>query len=515
VSTVLVSGALSLACSSKAPEQHLPAERTPIPAAPAPAPKGTTIVARAEEAAVVPAREPESDEPRVYAKTRFVWVRERAEWASQWIGYLWPGESVKLANRHPVYARGCEAWYAVVPRGYVCVDGRRATLSRSDPELVELARVPLVTMPPHRYAESLGAERYGKLPGRAEERAREPDLERHLSLVELARSGGAVDPSLAGVDPSLPPREAVDFPSLPVDLQVPRNTLRQGSTIAFLDEYRHDGRSFLLTTDLVWIPKDRARLYDSVTYSGARLDGTVHLPLAFFREHERTAYERAEGGRFTPSARKFARLSWVELTSATEVDGALRYLETREPGLWVLESDAVVPVLSPTTPWGARVSQDAPPRQDGSADRKTWLEASVDGGWLIAYENTRPVYATLVAPGRGGAKRQDAKDLATSSSTPLGTFPITGKFVTATMESADDTVHSEIPWVQNFRGAHAIHSAYWHDAWGEKVSGGCLNVSPADGRFLFAFTEPALPEGWHGVRYDPHLGSTTTVVVHR
>jgi hypothetical protein len=213
------------------------------------------------------------------------------------------------------------------------------------------------------------------------------------------------------------------------------------------------------------------------------------------------------------STRKFARLAWVELSGMTELEGGARYLQTREPGLWVLESDAVVPEPSPTTPWGERVSF-AGDAASAASPRKAWIEASVYGGWLIAYENTRPVFITLTAAGRGGAKRQDSKRLVTSSSTPLGTFPITGKFVTATMDG-DDIVHGDVPWVQNFRSAHAIHSAYWHDAWGELVSGGCLNVSPADGRFLFSFTEPRVPEGWHGVRWDPHLGPTTMVVVHR
>jgi len=120
-----------------------------------------------------------------------------------------------------------------------------------------------------------------------------------------------------------------------------------------------------------------------------------------------------------------------------------------------------------------------------------------------------------MSPGRGGGKSPEATDLFTTSSTPLGTFPVTGKFVSANMDGPGGVVHYDVPWVQNFRGAHAIHAAYWHDAWGERASGGCLNVSPEDGRFLFGFTEPPLPEGWYGVRWDPHLGPTTTLVVHR
>jgi hypothetical protein len=455
-----------------------------------------------------------SDAPRVYAKTRFVWIRERPEWASQWIGYLWPGESVKLARTKPIYARGCDAWYAVAPRGFVCVDERRATLNAADPELVEIQRAAVASSPSvHRYAESLGAQVYEHLPDRAEQLAREPDLEQHLALLEGARSG-AVDDSVAGIDLAVATREATPLSKLPIDLQFPRNSLRKGSTLAFLDEFRWDGRSYLLTPDLNWVPKDRVKPYDTVTFEGAHLDGSVHMPLAFFRERERSAYERGGNGRFVPSKRKFARLAWVELSGVTEVDAGERYLETGERGLWVLESDAVIPEVSPTTPWGDRVSGAA----DGASalsPRRPWIEASVYGGWLIAYENTRPVFVTLTSAGRGGAKRQDSKRLPMSSSTPLGTFPITGKFVTATMDGPDEIVHSDVPWVQNFRSAHSIHAAYWHNEWGELVSDGCLNVSPADGRFLFGFTEPRMPEGWHGVRWDPHLGPTTMVVVHR
>jgi hypothetical protein len=144
--------------------------------------------------------------------------------------------------------------------------------------------------------------------------------------------------------------------------------------------------------------------------------------------------------------------------------------------------------------------------------RGTWIESSVYGGWLIAYEDTTPVLATLVAPGRGGVA-VPPQDPTKTSSTPTGRFVITGKFVTATMDAPDDITHADVPWVQNFSGPHAIHSAYWHDAWGERVSGGCLNVSPEDGHFLFAFSEPKVPEGWHGVRWDPRLEAATVVLV--
>lgn len=455
-------------------------------------------------------------EPRVYAKTRFVWIREKPAWDAPWLGYLWQGGSAALRDGKPIYARGCDAWYAVKPRGFVCVDHRRATLDASDAELTAvLAHAPdLSAASPHRYGESLGVERYAALPAAAEQRDREPDLSRHLALVEAARRGEPRDESLAGLDLTPAREDAVAFSRLPVELQIQRRALLRSSTVAFLGEYRHDGRSFLLTSDLAWVPKDRVRPYGPVTFEGVRLDAHVKLPLAFFREHERPSFRRTAPGTFVPAERTFPRLAWVTLTGREEAAPDTTYLETTIADVWLRTEDAVVPRPSERTPWGTLTNgpDEGGTRPEG---RATWIEASVYGGWLIAYEGTRPVFVTLVAPGKNGALPATAPALNESSSTPLGRFPVTGKFVTATMDARDGTSHADVPWVQNFWGAHAIHAAYWHDSWGERVSSGCLNVSPRDGRFLFDFSEPSLPAGWYGVRWEPRREPATQVIVHR
>jgi hypothetical protein len=66
--------------------------------------------------------------------------------------------------------------------------------------------------------------------------------------------------------------------------------------------------------------------------------------------------------------------------------------------------------------------------------------------------------------------------------------------------SNSDIVHTEVMYTQNFSGPYALHGAYWHNDWGDKKSGGCVNLSPIDSRRIFRWTEPALPEGWHGMR---------------
>ncbi len=71
----------------------------------------------------------------------------------------------------------------------------------------------------------------------------------------------------------------------------------------------------------------------------------------------------------------------------------------------------------------------------------------------------------------------------------------------------------DVPYVQYFHEGYAIHSAYWHDHFGTARSHGCINLAPIDAMRVFRFTEPAVPEGWHGVQIDQ--GKGTVVVVHR
>jgi lipoprotein-anchoring transpeptidase ErfK/SrfK len=124
------------------------------------------------------------------------------------------------------------------------------------------------------------------------------------------------------------------------------------------------------------------------------------------------------------------------------------------------------------------------------------------------------VYATLMSPGIGGVARED-QDAVEASATRIGTYPISGKLVTFTMRGPGDLVHSDVPFVQNIVKPYALHGAYWHDNWGNPQSGGCVNLAPLDAKWLFDFSEPELPKGWHAVRWRPSQEPATLVVLHR
>jgi lipoprotein-anchoring transpeptidase ErfK/SrfK len=72
----------------------------------------------------------------------------------------------------------------------------------------------------------------------------------------------------------------------------------------------------------------------------------------------------------------------------------------------------------------------------------------------------------------------------------------------------------DVPYVEYFESGYALHVAYWHDVFGIARSHGCINVSPVDGRFIFGWTDPQIPEGWHGAMSGPEFGEGTVVIVH-
>ncbi len=435
------------------------------------------------------ARQPQTDGPRYYAKTRHVWIYPEPNLESQWIGFLWTGGSVRLKSTRPIYGPGCTYFYAVEPIGYVCTDGNRGTLDPNDRVYRQLLRYsPRTDSPwPHRYGQAKPLTRYFAIPGGS---PRERDAS-----------------SDAGVRQAF----ALDFTALAPSVHEAHVSLIDRSTVAYSAEGEQAGKDWLLTSDYAVVEKSKVTPYPNVTFRGVHLSERDRLPLAFFRGEARVRYALVDARRFEPSGKTYGRNTWVGLTGARRQLQDDDWLETKDGG-WVRAKDATVPTPAAETPWGTTVgSIDAGTPTKG---RGTWIEVSILGGWLIAYENTTPVFTTLISPGSGGLPKRDHAPIDTFS-TPLGRFQINGKFVSSTMIGPTGLIHSEVPYAQNFAELYAIHTAYWHDNWGYPMSGGCVNVSPLDGYFLFHWTEPDFPAGWYGKRWLPSREPSTTVVIHR
>jgi lipoprotein-anchoring transpeptidase ErfK/SrfK len=239
--------------------------------------------------------------------------------------------------------------------------------------------------------------------------------------------------------------------------------------------YEAEGRRFGLTSDFEVVPLERLQEVVPSKFSGFHFSAGETLPIAFVIARKAALYRRA--GHEVAGALGYREA--VPIARERSVVRGVAYRKTSD-GSFIAERDVV--------------SVTAPSRLPGFArENAKWIEVSISKQTLVAYDGERPVFATLVSTGNLGDDAERA--------TPLGMFRIHTKHVTATMssdESGDEYDHRDVPYVQYFRDGYALHAAYWHDAFGRPKSHGCINLSPVDARWLFHWTDPPVPQAWHG-----------------
>ena len=444
--------------------------------------------------------------PRLVAIAMETYVQARPSHRSTRLGYLRAGASV-LRAASPSGSDGCSGgWYRIAPRGYVCA-GKSASLEANDP--IAQAAVPGAHRGdpyPYRYvlSRSPPPQLYVRLPSVDDQHRIEGRVEGGAAMNEWARAElkwlGPPDPISdylqSGRDLPKPfgAEERVRFP-------LHRGRAKPKSAFGVMATYEWTGRRFGLTTELDLIPIDRTHVVRPSRMHGFVL-GEAGAP-AFVMHGGAKAYERVAPGKFKPSGLAEYRSGWVltgkgdgvTLEEAQRGAAPSGYLETTA-GVWLPAQGLRVGVLGVDT-WGF------------AKKGKKWIDVSIDRQILIAYEGERPVYATLVSTGRG--KTGDPK---TTSATVQGVFFVQSKHVSTTMDgSGGATSHDlhDVPYVQYFQGNYALHGAYWHDEYGKVMSSGCVNLAPADAAWLFEWTDPVVPVGWHGAS-NPAGG--TLIYVH-
>ncbi|MEO8796818.1 MAG: L,D-transpeptidase, partial [Polyangiaceae bacterium] len=208
-------------------------------------------------------------------------------------------------------------------------------------------------------------------------------------------------------------------------------------------------------------------------------------------------YTLAEDGKRMTRGASVARFTTVGLTGKSMESGGHLFYETQN-GWWMRMADG-------------RITRPLPPPRDLKPGEK-WIDVNLTQQTLVAFEGEKPVFATVISSGK---KNRDNPEK--NHETKAGIFRIREKHIAATMDGdvASDGPYSieDVPWIMYFNGSIALHGAFWHTAFGSMKSHGCVNMAPLDARAMFAWTDPPLPEGWHGVWATPdHPG--TRIVVH-
>lgn len=449
----------------------------PVAEAPSPVAESPSSVADAPPpVAETPAADSAEAPIELVATARETLVFAEPTRRSNKVGYLRLGARVGRSSAAVGYD-GCPlGWYRVAPFGFVCAGN--AASREMPPELAGLvsARADREAALPYTYGRSkpVPPPLYPRLPTPAETLSLEGPSVRGAS--------GFADLPLRPLPPTLADGQPLPVPfgfARPDPLAIPRAV--PNSAFALLDVFERGGRRFGLTSDLEFVPLDRLTRVEPSAFHGIVLGDETTLPVVFVRARHAALY----AGSPTRGLRQVRSLGYREAVAVTErsekIDG-LRYLETRD-GLWLRDADLVRVTARPNPPPGVR-------------EGHTWIHVSVVDQTLVAYVGSKPVYATLVSTGAGGMG-----DPETTHATPRGEFLIHTKHVTATMngdELGDEFDLRDVPYVEYFTQGYAFHAAFWHDAFGAAHSHGCVNLSPLDARWLFHFTEPAVPQGWHG-----------------
>jgi hypothetical protein len=477
---------------------------------------------------------------RLFAKRFVTKIRQRPDRDSFRLGYLRAGAVVMATTADPVRTddpRCPRGWYELTTGGFVCNGrdviafwGRRlpqvrgAQPDRTAPLPYEYGRNRRDQAPMYRRlpTDLEAAEFEGfQIPGQPEAA---PALAPGESPPVENANPAPAEPVVAPLPPPVapppsppPPSPAPPVPAMPtpegeepaeegdvVTLRSlegdPASALMRRLVSGFIVSLDRDfragqyGRRYWRTISNGFVPYGGMGLVRAPEFRGARVD-ISQLPIGFIISRNEVFYER--------SGERARRGGAVEFHHRLQIVGEQTIGDT----LYYAAADGRL--------YRERDVRRIAPRErpEGVGPREKWIEVNLSGQYLIAYEGDRPVYATLISTGR--AHHPD--DPTANFLTPTGLFRIRAKHLAATMDgdTAADGPYSidDVPWVMYFQLAYALHGAFWHNAFGYPRSHGCVNLAPLDAQWVFNWSDPQLPEGWHG-SYPTDDAPGTWIYIH-
>ncbi len=422
------------------------------------------------------------------------------------IGYMRRGATFRAQG--PERAPGCSGGYYAIPgAGYVCRGA--GFMIGETPQSFEPSPAPpaLADALPYAYARTLRDDvpQYWKAPTREEE------LEGSRIIGRMREEQEAAEKEDAATAADLPPEEtltradAVDAPPPPGQRALGETANTTAGLPAFFRMRMLKG--FVVSVDRAELVTNASffrtvrggfvRSDDLVPATLPRMRGVVlgdswQLPVAFVFRGGARRYEQSSADSPVRDVGTFDRHTPFVVTNERLVRGNKIYVGGEVGGRSTVAREPAVRV--------ARLVA----RPSGVPSRAKWIHVSLSSQTLVAYDGDLPVFVTLVSSGKEGFE------------TPTGVFSIQSKHVSTTMddEGAADGAYSieDVPWTMYFSGNFALHGAFWHDTFGSVRSHGCVNLAPADARWLFQWSTPILPQSWHGVFSDRARAGTYVVI---
>jgi lipoprotein-anchoring transpeptidase ErfK/SrfK len=282
------------------------------------------------------------------------------------------------------------------------------------------------------------------------------------------------------------------------DEEAPDQDLDPGFAVAMVEEQTAHGERWGRTRHGEWVALRELGEARPSPFKGEEVASSGLLDFAWVVAERASVFAAPVVAKVTGSHVHFEVVPWREERGA-HAGAMVRVSEDGAVAAWMRRSDLVRPTLSPP-----------PDEIGGTATEERWIDIELASQTLVAYEGVRPVYATLVSTGRGA--------VGSESATPPGVHRIWVKLLSTNMgnlQNEDAEEHysiEDVPYVQFFDKAVALHGAFWHRSFGRVHSHGCVNLAPADAEWLFGFTSPHLLDGWTAALPIPvEMGTTVRV----
>ncbi|MBK6923055.1 MAG: L,D-transpeptidase [Deltaproteobacteria bacterium] len=327
----------------------------------------------------------------------------------------------------------------------------------------------------------------------------EPDAEQPKPKKQDGDKADGDKPKADKADGDKPKAEPVapaepTIPASRLPLKPEKSWLERGFYVSVVDKITEEGRTWWRTARGGFVDVAYAYKFGAKDFEGNPLSEGASFPFGYVMSETTKLIELQPDGKLKTTA-TLEKRAFVDLSEEVEIGGRA-YMSTPD-GHLIRKADL-------------RLAEPQP-LPKGLQPWERWVDVSLDKQILVAYEGETPVFTSLVSTGKKGTAEEPFE-------TPTGRWRIRSKHISTTMDgnTASDGNYSiqDVPWTMFFEGSYALHGAFWHQGFGRVRSHGCVNLGPSAARWLFYWTTPFLPEGWHGVH--AHAGSPgTTVIVRR
>jgi hypothetical protein len=385
---------------------------------------------------IIQVQTPPANGPKLASVVAITAIHEQPYRDSPLLGYLHSGGKA-TRSKDAISKDNCEGgWYAVLPKGFVCLD-EGATTDMNHPLLKVMATQPSMDQPlPYTYASvktKAGVYEYA--------------ADNNLSFRKVSEIAEYTRLALIGSW---------------------RTKTKSGDSVEF--GTLTDGR-FIRASDL--------RAAKSMEFQGYTVDEMHPMPVAYVVKSHVKPYKFKDEGvdRLPP----LEHLSIVKLNGKYRTKGKYKFWGVAD-GSHVLHRDVTVIQARERFP-------------DWVAPNTKWIDISTVMGSMVLYQGKTPVYATLVSVGEdkfGGVNHSHEGTFYITGKHITAQTIVPEKFEKH-IEIRDT------PWVLELSSGQTIHASFWHTRFGIEHGPGNIQLAPKDAKHVWDWVGIPIPEGWHAV----------------